>query len=42
MEYTNIKINIWLVFKNLEFEIKFDNFKHVTFISHIALVEILN
>jgi hypothetical protein len=36
------EINIWLVFKSLELEMKFDNFTHVTCILYIDLVEILN
>ena len=35
-------INIWLVFKNLELEMKFDDFTRATCISCIDLVEILN
>ena len=34
------QINIWLVFKNLELEKKFDNFTRVSFISYTDLVEI--
>ena len=36
------QINIWLVFKNLELETKFDNSTRVTCISYSDLVEILN
>ena len=40
MHRRKVTINVWLVFKNLELEIKFDNCTLVTFISYIDLVEI--
>ena len=36
------QINVWLVFKNLDLETKFDNFTRSTCIPYIDLVEILN
>ena len=36
------QINIWLVFKNLELEMKFDNFTRVSCILYTDLVEVLN
>jgi hypothetical protein len=35
-------IDIWLVFINLDFEMRFDNFTCATFILYIELVETLN
>ena len=36
------RIDIWLVFINLDFEMRFDNFTLATWILYIDLVETLN
>ena len=36
------QIDIWLVFKNLELEMNFDNFTRATCIPYTDLVEIVN
>jgi len=35
-------IDIWLMFINLDFEMRFDNFTHATCILYIDLLETLN